>query len=152
MIPFLPPLRMSWVVYALLGGLLVGYVKGCTDEKQRFASFKAAVTAVGQAQEDRTRARVARDKQRKKESDNENLKLRADYQLLAGRLRERARAGVLPERPAPAGRPAAIAFNWDDLDRALRDLDTGVRGLVEEGDQDRIDLDTARRWAQQPKE
>lgn len=153
MIPFLPPLRMSWVVYALVAGLLVGYVKGCTDEQQRFAAFRAAVDAVGKAQEQRTRERIALDVKRKKESDRENLRLRADYNLVAKRLRdERASRGLLPARPTAAGGPAVAAFDWDQLDRAILDYRGAVAQLLEEGDQARIDLDTARRWAQQPQE
>ena len=142
-------LGLGWRVgiYALLAGLTAGYVKGCTDERVRGAKFEGAVAAVGRAQEDRARETGERNLARKKVSDDARARLRNDYDKLAVRLRD-ARAGrsVLPPAAPDAKRPAVAAFDRAELDRALRELDAEVRGIVEEGDRARIDLDTVKKW------
>lgn len=143
-------LGLGWRVgiYALLIGLVTGYVKGCTDEKVRSASFEGAVAAIGEQQEKMARTIGAANKKRKGDSDAENLKLRTDYNLLSVKLRaSRARSSIVPPAAPGASRPAVAAFDRAELERALRDFEAEVTGLVEEGDRARIDLDTVKRWA-----
>ncbi len=143
-------LGLGWRVgiYALLIGLVLGYVKGCTDEKVRGAKFEGAVAAVGAEQEKRARATGLINRQRQGEANAENSKLRNDYRLLVGRLRnERARSSLLPPAAPGTKRPQIASFDRAELDRALRDYETEVTGLLEEGDAARIDLDTVKKWA-----
>jgi hypothetical protein len=133
--------------YALAVGLTLGYLKGCTDERVRGAEFKAAVTALGQEQERRAAEVGARNKAFKEKVDAEHVKLRADYTLLAGRLRDaRARSSLVPAAGPDARRPETIPFDRTELDRALRAYEAEVTGLLEEGDKARIDLDTVKRY------
>lgn len=137
-----------FVAYALVAGLLVGYVKGCSDEKDRRKEFQATVKAVGQAQDKWTKERTALDKLRKEKANAETLKLRADYDALSKRLRvERARSRLVPAAPATARRPEVVTFDRAELERALRAFVEGAAGIAEEGDHHRLDLDVAKRWA-----
>lgn len=139
-----------YLLIAALGLFTAGWVGGCSDKAKQHESYVVAVKAVGEAQEARTRQTVKTNLERKKVSDAENLKLHVDYAALSKQLRiERASRSVLPARPTAPGSPASLAFDYDALDRALSAYREGVAGLLEEGDQARIDLDTARRWAQQ---
>lgn len=143
-------LGLGWRVgiYALLLGLVLGYTKGCTDEKVRGARFEGAVAAIGKQQEKWAHDVGARNKQRKGEADAENIKLRTDYNLLSVKLRkQRAGSNLLPAPSGAADSDKRITFERPDLERALSDFEAEVTGLVEEGDRARIDLDTVKKWA-----
>lgn len=140
-----------WPYMALAAVLLFsgGYLKGCTDESARGASFRAAVETVGKAQQALTSKRVKANLERKRVSDAENLKLRTDYVLLSRRLRERTGTSIVPSAPANALRPDLVTFDRAAFNRAVGEFLAETEGLLEEGDTGRIDLDSARRWAQQ---
>lgn len=141
---------IQFIAYALIAGLTLGYVKGCTDEKHRFDEYKVAVKAVGQAQEAWATALGKLNRKRKDIANAENLKLRADLTLTTDRLRV-ARAGSRYVPPAAPGakRPDIAPFDRAELERAIRVFADEAAGIVEEGDKARIDLDTAKRWAQE---
>lgn len=149
MIPFLPtPTVLLYGALAILLAGMTGYMKGCSDEKERGAAYKAAVKSVGDAQEARTKERILLDKQRKKEADNENRKLHADLDVATKRVRERARGSYVPPAAPGAKRPELAAFDRAELDRTIREFTQEVAGFIEQGDQARLDLDTVKRWAQ----
>lgn len=106
-----------------------GFITGCVNEKERFDAYKALAAATGKAQEDRTAAHIANDKQAKQESDRAYQKklsrLRADHDLDLARLRADADSSLLSAVPDAAGRgdfvrPATLCYDRDKLDAGLR--------------------------------
>jgi hypothetical protein len=125
-----------------------GYVKGAHHESLKAARFEAATEALGQAAKLRTDAVIKADKLRKETADAENNRtldsLRADIK----RLRDnRASGNFLPAAPAGAGRPDLACFDRALLERAIRDLDKGVQGIVDQCSETTVNLDTAKKWA-----
>jgi len=156
MIPLLPlvfSLLGSWqriLIYAVVALSLTAAIWGhgyYTADKKRIA-FVAQVEALGKAQEEKVRLIVEQGRKDKERADRENAKLRDSNAALARSLRDsRARASYVPA-PAPgAKRPEYATFDRAILERAIQHLDERVSGIVAEGDKARIDLDTAKGWA-----
>ena len=142
----------------ILGALLVGaYVKGCSDEKARFDSYKLAVKAVGEAQEARTKERIAKDKLAKKEADDahaEKLKdLTARNTATVKRLqRELTSLRILPTVPGAAeGGTGLLCFQADELERrmdgALAKLLDRTAGVLQRGAEAGAVAETCSAWA-----
>ncbi len=119
--------------------------------KSEHAAFVATVEANGKAAEERARKVEQDDRKRKEQADAENAKTRRD---MAGvydaykRLREQRSAGGFLSAPAPGARsPERACFDRAELERAMGEVDAVGAGIAKEGDEARIDLDTARRWA-----
>jgi hypothetical protein len=141
-------LRLAGIVLVVMLFPL-GYLKGCSDEKERFEAYKGQVAAVGKAQEERTAARIALDNLLKEEADEDNRAAHARLQSAIGELRrERARRSIVPAAPAGATSPDRITFDRAALDRAIRDFDSELTRIIESCDGQRIGLDTAKKWAQ----
>lgn len=139
-------IRIAALVFVVLLFPL-GYLKGCSDEKEEFDAFKAQVEAAGRAQEKRTKEIIAENKTAKEKADAEN---RATHAALdAERLRkQRTRTIFLPATASGPASPTSASFDRANLEQALQRLDAGVQGLVDEGDAAIVDLNTAKRWAQ----
>lgn len=123
-------------------------LESCQSE---YATFKAEVKALGEAAIKAAKQREADDKKRKEAADAENAKVRRD---MAGvydaykRLRDqRAASGFVPAAAPGAVRPDRACFNRAELERTLGVIDAGGAGIAKEGDDARVDLDTAKRWA-----
>ena len=91
----------------------LGYLKGCSDEKEKYDEFKSRVEAEGKAQEKRTAERVAAEKLAKEKSDAQwqsrvdrlnNLSTRQSDEL-----QQYARRSIVPPAPAPAGSGGSAA-------------------------------------------
>ena len=138
-----------WVLL-IAGSLLVGaYVKGCSDEKARSDAFVASVQAVGQAQEALTRGRVLADKQAKEKADADHKTHLAALHNTVKRLRDqRTSGGFLPAPSPDSPSPDRATFERAELVRALQQFDGEVAGLTQEGDEARLALDAAKKWAQ----
>lgn len=121
-------------------------------EHAEFETFKVRVAAEGEIARQRAEAIAAHDELLKEEADEENRqahgRLRADIARLRHE-RDRARSSLVPPAPAASKCPDGQAcFDRAELDGALRRYRDGVRGLVDEGSAVTIDLNTAKRWAQ----
>ncbi|MBT9176719.1 MAG: hypothetical protein DDT20_01041 [Firmicutes bacterium] len=134
---------------ALLGAVWLQSAR-LKSVKIEYAAFKTQVKNAGEAAAKESARATAANLKAKERADAENLRtsnaLRADIK----RLRDaRTGSGFLPPAPAGATSPDGITLKRAELESALRRFDEGVARLLEEGDRARIDLDTARRWAQQ---
>lgn len=139
-----------WVLLALTlaGASLFGY--GLHIGNQRLESYQIAVKAVGKVQEANTKRIIAENKSRKEKADASNTKLVADNAALNKQLRnERARRGYVPAAAPGAKSPNTAKVNRAELERAIQRLDERVSGIVAQCDKGRIDLDTAKDWAQE---
>lgn len=151
------PMLLVWIALgafvagAISGGGAAWTVQGWRLDavKAEFKGFVDTTRALGEAAQKLSDATKAADKKRKDQADAENKRtidtLRADVK----RLRN-ARAGgdFVPTAAPGADRPDLACFDRAELERAIRDLDRGVQGLVDEGSEAAVNLDTARTWAQ----
>ncbi len=127
-----------------------GWVQGAHREQIKAERFEAATTALGQAAKRHAAEITKADKLRKEKADAENKRtitsLRADVKRLRD---ERTRGGGL-SAPAPSAEsPDRICFDPAKLSGALRKFDEGILGLVEGCSEAVINLDTAKKWAQE---
>ena len=148
---FLPFLLGNWQIIAAVAGAIAVYTwyQHCEyvkrDRDQIIASLKSAAAE----NERRIKVIVAQAKKDKERADNENKVNRGRITSLSNQLRDaRSASSYLPPAPAGSPSPATIAFDRAALDAAIRRLDAGIQGLIDEGDAAIADLDTAKRWAQ----
>ena len=147
----LPFLLGNWQMIAIAGLaiLVFGYYKHCEYVKNDRDQIIARLKVAAAENERRIKVIVAQAKKDKERADNENKVNRGRITSLSNQLRDARRAtSYLPPAPAGSPSPTTIAFDRAALDAAIRRLDAGVQGLIDEGDAAIADLDTARRWAQ----
>ena len=137
---------IKWAAYGLAAGLLVGYVKGCTDEAERGAEFRATVEAMGKAAEERAAATRATREAITKAKDKSYAKRLAVVTADRDRLRRGAARSILPPAPADSRRPDLACFDRGELDLALRAYREGVGDLVTEGAAFAVSIESAREW------
>ncbi len=152
---FLPPLPIA--LYVAIGALavIVGLsvaLKVQTSRlgsvKAEYAGFVAQVKLKGEQAQKEKETKERQDKQNKERSDAENKRLRSANQSLADELRQsRTNSRLVSGAPATTLRPDLACFERTYLNRVLSDFVEGAAKLVEAGDADRIDLQTARDWA-----
>lgn len=149
-------LLANWklVAVAALIAVLCGY--GLTMKSQRdavtveFSDYRRTIAIAAQAAAEQALKKTIADEKRKEESDVENVRLRAALDAATRRLRDaRASSSFVPPAAPNAPSPADATFQRAELERALRTLDSGIQELVDEGSKAVIDLDTAKRWAQE---
>src|SRR3990167_8029489 len=124
--------------------------------KAEFAMFKAQVEALGLAAEKAAKEKEAKDKLAKEKADAENARTTATLAATVKRLRDANSRRSTVSAPAPfAASPDRICLDPNKLTSAVRSFGEGigrfvdgVLGIVVEGSQAVIDLDSAKRWAQ----
>ena len=116
--------------------------------KAEYAGFVATAKAQGEAAKKLADATAAEDKRKKESSDHEYQATIASLRADVKRMRD-ARAGSRFVPAAPAGsRSADLAcFDRAELERTIRDFDTAIQGLVDQGSADAVGLNVARGWA-----
>ena len=116
--------------------------------KAEYAGFTATVKAQGEAAKKLADATAAEDKRKKESSDHEYQTTIAALTADNKRMRDdRARSSFVPAAPAGSRSPGLACFDRAELEQALQRLDSGISGLVEEGDTDAVGLNVAREWA-----
>jgi hypothetical protein len=143
--------------YRLLGlALLVaavwghGWIKGANHGESKLAAFVAETRLAGVKAQAAADARASADRDRKAAADASYRKALARAGADLERLRNAdSRTIYLPAAPASAGSADRITFDRRQLESAIRALDQGVQGLVDEGSDAQLKLDTAIRWAAQ---
>lgn len=145
-----------WTLAALFalglafGGSGAWWVQGqrLAATQARFDGFVGTVKAEGDAAKKLAEAKAAEDKRKKESSDHEYQTtitgLRADVK----RMRD-ARSGsrFVPDAPAGSRSPNLACFDRPELERTIRDFDTAIQGLVDQGSADAVGLNVARAWA-----
>lgn len=156
MIP-VPGGALAWFVGLLLAVGVGGYIKGCSDERDRFERFKAQVEAVAEAQRQQTLNRIAEARLRAKEAEDAHRKeldrLRARARDAERRMRD-AIAGSSPVPTVPGaaeGGAGTICFDREALDRGIRGALArfleGATGIVAQGDEAREAFRACAEWA-----
>lgn len=142
-----------WLALAIAAAGLA--TRGWLDERQAFAEYRGAVEALNLAAQDRTRARIALDQSRKETADAQGSAAALAWLAALDRLRRDAGpvGAIVPAAAPGAADPDRACFSRAQLEReirgALEDFRATARGLVDEGSQARLKLDTAIRWAQE---
>jgi hypothetical protein len=114
----------------------------------KFEAFKDTAAALGREAKAAAAAREAADKSRKEAADAENSAALATLASDIAKLRaRRASSGFLPAPGSAATSLDRVSVKRAELERALRELDTGVQGLFGEGDRAIVDLNSAKKWA-----
>lgn len=146
------PSIYKYGAYVLIAAAIYGFgwLQGAHGEQIKAAKFEAATEAFSVAAKQHSEQVAKADKLRKEKADAENKRtinnLRADVKRLRD---ERTRGGGL-SAPAPSAEsPDRICFDPAKLSGALRKFDEGVLGIVAECSEAVINLDTAKRWAQE---
>lgn len=147
--------QLGFVLYAALGALVV--IAGLSialkvqssrldSVKHEYAAFQAQVKALGDVAEAKARAKEKADLEAKRRIDNENKSLRANLAAESKRLRDaRASSSFLPST-GTATPSVTVTANRAKLEAALRDFDTTVARIVDEGDSAIADLNAAKSW------
>lgn len=147
---------MNWKLVAV--GVIVAILGtyGVTMRTQRdiaradYSEYRLKIAVAAQAAAEEALKRTIADEKRKEAADADNLRLRGDLAVLTKRLRDaRAGSSFVPAAASCPDRPSSAAFDRTLLERALRDFDSAIQGLVDEGSRAVIDLDTAKRWAKE---
>lgn len=128
----------------------VWYVQGLrlSAVQSAFDDFVSTTKAQGVAAQKEAEAKAKVDRQLKESSDREYQTAIAALRADVKRMRDdRARANYVPAAPADSRSPGLACFDRADLDGALRRLDAGISGLIEEGDSYAVGLNAGRRWA-----
>lgn len=152
----MPPLSLT--TYALIAAFLLASALGIGLKVQtgrlhalqaEYAEFKAGVKALGEQAERDKVAHETADKARKAKADVQNSRSLAALRADNERLRDsRPSGGIVPAAAPGARSPETACFDRPLLDGAIRAFDTGAAGLVGRGDEARVNLDTAKVWAQ----
>lgn len=111
-------------------------------------AFVATTKAEGEAAQTLADAKAAEDKRNKESSDHEYQTTIASLRADVKRMRD-ARAGsrFVPAAPAGSRRVDLACFDRAELERTIRDFDTAIQGLVDQGSADAVGLNVARSWA-----
>ena len=150
------PAALLWLLLAaFVAGLASGaapawYVQGLRLDalQSKHDGFVATTKAQGEAAKKEAEAKAKADRQLKESSDHEYETTIASLRADVKRMRDdRTRGRFVPAAPAGSRNPGIACFDRAELEQAIRRLDSGVSGLLEQGDADAVGLNTARAWA-----
>lgn len=150
--PWLALLKSPWTYVAaafIALGIYAGILKlELGSVRTEYAEFKTKVVTAAVAAAEQALKKTIADEQDKEKSDAENSKTTRDLRAAIERLRRaRPDGGFVPPAAPGAASPERAAFDRAELERAIRSLDSGVQGLVDEGSKAVTDLNTAKEWA-----
>ena len=144
---------LSPSIWLIVGGLvIIGVLLGAlnmqTNRLDTAHSKLAMVKVLGEQAANQAKLDIAKHKKAKDRTDATNKKLRVDSALLSKRLLDaRASSGYVPPSTSSTNSTNTASFDRTKLESAIRQLDAEVSGIVEAGDQARIDLNNAKEWA-----
>ena len=120
--------------------------------KASYAAFVSDTKRMGLEAQKRADDQKAKDKLAKEKADAENAKTIAALTADIGRMRrERAnsRGDGVPPAPPGSKRADLACFDRAEYRRAYGELVTEIRGGADEGTASTVNLNTARKWAQE---
>lgn len=150
-----PGLLLWLVIAAFVIGLSSGtggawWVQGLRLDavQAKYDGFVATTKAQGEAAKKLADTQAAEDKRKKESSDHEYETTIASLRADVKRMRDdRARSRFVPAAPAGSRRVDLACFDRAELERTLRDFDSAIQGLVDQGSTDAVGLNVARGWA-----
>ena len=150
---FVPsPLLIASIVILILGAGLAIQTKRVESCKADYARFVAEVKTIGVEAEKKAKAQEAIDLKAKEKSDAQAKSDRTRIAMLSKRLRDaNSRSSTVSQLPLTTNRPDLSAFDRAELDRAIRDYQSEILGLIEKGAEAIVDLDVAKEWIKEVK-
>ena len=152
--------KWTWIALALAGASAWGAIQTMRLDSAKarlkavqaeFKGFKAQVAAEGKVAQKRANKQAADDKQRKEKADAEQKRVVSLLNQRVASLRHDADSRSsyrLPAAPAGTARPDLACFDRAELTGSVGILEEGVPRITQQGDEARLDLDTAKAWAQ----
>jgi len=143
-------LPLTLVAAFMAGGAAAWAVQGYRLDavSAGYRAFVSTTAVLGEAAKKAAVRQAALDQSKKEQADHENKIAVAALRADIVRLRNtRASGSFVPATAATPGRPELACFDRSGLESAIRVLDRGVQGLVDEGSEATVNLDTAKRWA-----
>ena len=141
-------LPISWIVSGVIALGAGGYILHCEHVKNDREKFINTLRQQAQQQEQENKQRAKNDQAAKEKADADAKRNLDQLHRTVARLRnERARASSVPAAPASASRPELACFDRAELAGAVGNLEAGVEGLVAEGAEAAVGLDSAKEWA-----
>jgi hypothetical protein len=145
---FLKGLPVAWIFAGVLALFVGVYVAHCEKVKSDQANLVASLESQAAEQERRNKDTAEKQERAKEQADADAKRNTEQLHRTIKRLRDHAkRSPILPATASCAGKPETAAFNRAELDRALRDFEEGVTGLIAEGQQATVELDSVKAWA-----
>lgn len=115
--------------------------------KAEYAGFVAQTKAIGDAQENLTKAKDAENLKLVQEKDHENNNLHDQLAVTAKRLRDNnSSRSLLSQTASSPGSPNKACYDLAQLNDAIRSFSGDVGELIIEGESNAIDLNTAKEW------
>ena len=140
-----------FVAFAAYTGAV--YHAGGVGPRARLDTFKAEVRAAGEAQAKAAKVEDARNKERWRLANEENARTKSALTIALNSLRHnRPSSSFVPGAAPGSKRPDLACYDRSEFVGALGGFIEGARGLADEGTAGAVDLNTARKWAQSPKE
>jgi hypothetical protein len=116
--------------------------------KTEYAAFRAQVAAEGKIAQAKTIATIAADKAKQEKANVDHAKAVVTLNATIKRLRKsRPSSSFVPATATASLSFDRACFDRPQLERAIREFDSGVQGLVDEGSQVMVDLNAAKEWA-----
>ena len=150
------PMALLWLMAAAFvvglgsGGSAAWWVQGLRLDavQAEYDGFVTTTKVEGEAAKKLADATAAEDKRKKESSDHEYQTTIASLRADVKRMRD-ARAGsrFVPAAPAGSRRVDLACFDRAELERTIRDFDSAIQGLVDQGSADAVGLNVARSWA-----
>src|SRR3990167_5491470 len=132
-----------------MGWLYNGALKEKARVQGEYEAFKLVTKRISDKAQKDKEIQEAADKERKEKANVENTVARKRISDLNRQLRDaRTKIGALgspvPRASPDSERPKIASFKRDELERALSEFVDETSGIAEEGDNYRVDLDTAK--------
>lgn len=150
------PMLLVWLILGAFGfGLASGGGAAWTVQgwkldavQSKFDGFVATTKAFGEAAQVAADKTKAEDKRRQEKANHEKDTTIANLLADNKRMRvARSSSSFLPPASAITLRPDRACFDRAKLDQSIRELDSGLQGILEACDVARLNLDNAKRWA-----
>ena len=157
---FLATYWKAIAIAVVIGGLTIAVKvqsSRLASVKQEYAVFQAQVKVIGEQAKAARKAKEESDKLLKARLDNENKTLRNNLADTGKRLRDlSAGSGGMPQLPQATGGSDTVTLSRTGVNLALRNHVTEVRGILEEitglvveGLEAGVDLNTGREWVRE---
>ena len=134
---------------ALLGALIAWSIQSLRIDalQSQYDAFVDTAKAAGDIAQKQADARAEHDKQLKATSDANYQTAIDNLNADIARLRN-ARAGrnIVPPSPTNSRRPDLACFDRAELEQAVRNFDSGIQRLVDQGSANTIRLNAAAEW------
>lgn len=139
---------ISWIISGIIALGAGGYIAHCQWAKNDREQIITTLRTQAQEQKQEIERQKERHRKAKEDADNDAKAQLDRLQRDLVRLRnDRTRTSSVPPATASARRPELACFDRAEFGRTVGNLEAGMEGLVAEGAEAAIGLNSAREWA-----